>query len=234
MIKNRHIKNSKHHLPKRLTSPHGSGIFSLDVCRAIIQYYDGDKGHQASYQTGDLGFGHIHYALIRNIKPNQILCIGSRKGYIPAICALACIDNNKGHVDFVDAGYDKDNKDHWSGIGWWKKVDPAKHFSFLGVNQRLTSYIMTTKTFAEKNPKKTYDYIYIDGNHSYTGVKLDYNLFWPKLSKNGLIVFHDVNVVYTPNLGFFGVWKLWKELKNKHNIIFPFPRESGLGIIQKS
>ena len=208
-------------------------INNISVSNRLIDYFNGNDGHQADSKTGNLGFGYIHYALIRNTKPNRILCIGSRKGYIPAICALACRDNNKGHVDFVDAGYDNRNKNHWSGIGWWKHNDPKKHFSFFNLNQFLTTYVMTTNTFAFLNPAYRYNYIYIDGDHSYQGVKLDYTLFWPRLKKHGFMVFHDVYVKYTNNLGHFGVWKLWKELKNRNKIVFPFPKDSGLGILQK-
>jgi hypothetical protein len=222
------------HFPYRMLFNFNKSIlYNRVVTSSIIKYYDGDEGHQTNLQTGNLGFGYIHYALIRNIKPDNILCIGSRKGYIPALCALACMDNKKGHVDFVDAGYDRDDKNHWSGIGWWKHIDPNKHFSFLNLNQFLTTHVMTSQKFAQQYPNNSYDYIYIDGDHSYQGVKLDYTLFWPKLTKNGFMVFHDVYVKYTKDLGYFGVWKLWKELKNRNKIIFPSPKESGLGILQK-
>lgn len=208
-------------------------LFNIVIANKIITYFNGDDGHQTDPRAGNLGFGYIHYAFIRNIKPNRILCVGSRKGYIPAICALACKDNGNGHVDFVDAGYDRCDKNHWSGIGWWKKVNPEKHFSLFDVSRYLTSHIMTTKKFAESHPHAWYDYIYIDGDHSYKGVKLDYTLFWPKLTKFGFMVFHDVYVKYTKDLGYFGVWKLWKEIKIGNKIIFPFPKHSGLGIVQK-
>jgi hypothetical protein len=210
-----------------------SSLTNTSISKKIITYFDGDDGHQTNPETGNLGFGNIHYAFIRNIKPNNILCIGSRKGYIPAICALACEDNKKGHVDFVDAGYNREDKNHWSGIGWWKKVDPDKHFSYLNLNTRISTYVMTTKEFVKQYPNRLYEYIYIDGDHSYKGVKLDYSLFWPKLTKYGFMIFHDVYVKHTKDLGNFGVWKLWRELKNNNKIIFPFPKDSGLGFIQK-
>jgi hypothetical protein len=209
-------------------------LVNMAYAKKIITYFNGDGGHQANADTGDLGYGYIHYALIRNSKPQRILCIGSRKGYIPAICALACQDNGIGKVDFVDAGYGREHKNHWSGIAWWKQIDPVKHFSFLHLNTIITTYVMTTKEFAQKYPKNTYDYIYVDGDHSSQGVNLDYRLFWPKLTKHGFMVFHDVCVKYTKTLGHFGVWKFWKKLRNKHTITFPFPKESGLGIIQKT
>lgn len=219
-------------LSKQLFGQNRSIIFNRAVTREIIKYYNGDEGHQADNTTGNLGYGFIHYSLILNLKPKRILCVGSRKGFIPAICALACQENKLGHVDFVDAGYGLKNKNHWSGIAWWKRVDPRKHFSRLDVNKFLTTYVMTSKEFVQKY-KYRYQYIYIDGDHSYKGVKTDYELFWPRLTKGGFMAFHDVAVKKTPELGDFGVWKLWQELKNSSKITFFEPKHSGLGILQK-
>jgi len=218
---------------KRLFGANRSILFNPTIMRAIINYYNGDEGHQTNAVTGNIGFGFIHLSLILNIKPRRVLCIGSRKGFIPALCALACAENGFGHVDFVDAGYGLEHAQHWSGVAWWKRVDPVKHFSFLDVNKTLTPYIMTTTKFAHTYPKYTYDYIYVDGDHSFEGVRTDYRLFWPRLSRGGVMVFHDIHVHQTKFLGKFGVWKLWKQLSVKNAISFLFPKESGLGIVQK-
>lgn len=218
-------------------------VFFMDVIRpsltsrflskTIINHFNGDKGHMVNEKDNFLGFGLLHYSLIRLIQPQRVLCIGSRKGFIPAILALACKDNRYGKVDFVDAGYgDEDNK-AWSGVGFWKKNDSKKHFQFLGLNKWLKSYIMTTEEFAKKCPNRKYEYIYVDGDHSYEGVKLDYELFWPRLNKNGFMVFHDIVVKEWGRLKGFGVWRFWEELGETNKISFSFPKESGLGILQK-
>ncbi len=219
-------------ISKSLFANNRSIVFNRANTRKLIEYYNGDEGHQTDGATGNLGYGFLHYALILNLKPERILCIGSRKGFIPAICALACQENGKGTVDFVDAGYGLENTNHWSGIAWWKRVNPQKHFSFLDVNQYITTHIMTTREFALKY-KHDYQYIYVDGNHSYKGVKTDYKLFWPKLDRGGFMVFHDVIVKKTPELGNFGVWKFWQELENTNKVTFIEPEHSGLGILQK-
>jgi hypothetical protein len=218
-------------LAKRLFGENRSIIFNRSICRSIIKYYGGDKGHLLNVNTGNLGYGFIHYAFILNHKPRRILCVGSRKGYIPSICALACQENKKGHVDFVDAGYDEKDKNNWSGIGWWRKTKSDYHFGFLNANKYLRAYIMTTKEFAKKW-HFNYDYIYIDGDHSYEGVKTDYKLFWKRLNKGGFMIFHDVNVKSQRGLPKFGVWKLWEEIKS-NKLTFLNPKHSGLGIIQK-
>ncbi len=38
---------------------------------------------------------------------------------------------------------------------------------------------------------ESFDLIYVDGDHSYEGVKKDIICCWPKLKKGGLMVFHD-------------------------------------------
>ncbi len=217
-----------------LVPVHQQTLIKKPISRTLVKYYDGDDGQQVNFTQFFLGFGLIHYAFIRNLKPTRILCVGSRKGYIPAILALACKDNAKGHVDFVDAGYDLDEPTkHWSGIGFWKVTNTQQHFSKIGVQNYITTHVMTTKAYAQKFTKKRYQYIYIDGDHSYEGVKLDYKLFWPKLDRGGFMVFHDVSAQGYLDGGAFGVHKFWKELSNKHTLTFPFPKQSGLGILQK-
>ena len=65
--------------------------------------------------------------------------------------------------------------------------------------------------------------LFIDGDHSYEGVKKDYELFWPKLEKGGFIVFHDATVKRWGKLKGFGVWKLINEIKDNGRIILPLP-----------
>ncbi len=215
---------------KRLFGKNRSIIFPRGITRKIIYYYDGSPYQMVDEKTGNLGYGMTHYGLLTALKPKRILCVGSRGGFIPAICALACQENENGVVDFVDAGYEEDDKNSWGGNGFWKKINPQKFFSFLDVNKYLNLYVMTTREFANRYVF-LYDYIYIDGNHSYRGVRLDYNLFWPRLRRGGLMVFHDVTV--KKELGrSFGVHKFWKELHRHKGITLPFAI-SGLGIIQK-
>ena len=70
--------------------------------------------------------------------------------------------------------------------------------------------------------KNSLDFIYIDGNHSYNGVKSDLELFYPKLKYGGVMMGddyhqHDLEKVF----GFdFGVKKAVDDFcfENKHNV----------------
>jgi predicted O-methyltransferase YrrM len=57
------------------------------------------------------------------------------------------------------------------------------------------------------------DLLFIDGDHSYNGVKMDFEMFSPLVGDNGLIALHDI-VAHPAEIG-CEVDKLWKELKNK-------------------
>jgi hypothetical protein len=207
-------------------------LIKRKISRTLIDEYFGHWGHGTDKKQFFLGFGLIHYALVRNVKPARILCIGSKQGFIPAILALACKDNGGGHVDFVDAGYDETNRvNHWGGVGFWNNIDIRNHFGKIGVARHITSFIMTTAKFDKKYPKRKYDYVYLDGDHSYWGVKKDFKYFWPRLTKDGFMVLHDISERGRLSEGVYGTERFWKEMTTKNKISFPL--NSGLGIIQK-
>ncbi len=207
-------------------------LFIRSIGRTIIDRYDGYQGQGAKGNTGYLGLGLVHYALVTALKPKRILCIGSKKGYIPIILALACKETGVGHVDFVDAGYGKnDTLHHWGGVGIWKNIDPKKYFSFLDSGTRITLYVMSTHEFIKKYNHR-YQYIYVDGDHSYQGVKDDFNFTWSRLDPGGVMLFHDVKPKRMLGQPTYGVWKFWQELRTSSRISLTNVG-TGLGMLQK-
>jgi predicted O-methyltransferase YrrM len=199
----------------------------------MVAFGADEYGHECSTQNANLGYGWIHYGLIRQQKPKRILCIGSRHGYIPAILAQACKDNDFGSVDFVDAGFDSDNEGGWTGVGYWKTREGKNCFNNFGLDNYITLFIITTLEFSKRYPDRVYDYIYIDGDHSFKGVALDFKLFLPRLTKGGYMIFHDICVKEKKPEGNYGVWKLWEKLEKQFKGIKINYPGSGLGIIQK-
>ena len=77
------------------------------------------------------------------------------------------------------------------------------------------------------------DFLFINGDHTYEGVKKDFEMYSSLVKKGGLIGFHDI-CVSAAGSG-CEVSKLWKTLKNKYNYkeIIENPKQgwAGIGLI---
>ncbi len=81
------------------------------------------------------------------------------------------------------------------------------------------------------------DLLFIDGDHSYDGVKKDFEMYSPLVSPIGMIAFHDILEHTKPP--YLGVSRLWEELKSKGGecVEFVGPRDDasellgGIGVI---
>lgn len=58
------------------------------------------------------------------------------------------------------------------------------------------------------------DFLFIDGDHTYEGVKQDFQMYSPLVKKGGLIAFHDINDTELHRSRNVYVAKLWYELKD--------------------
>ncbi len=79
-----------------------------------------------------------------------------------------------------------------------------------GVYDRVKHISLSSRDFS---PKDEYDLLFIDGDHSYSGVSLDYHKFELFVKKGGYIVFHDFG-------DHKGVTKFVTELHKENAIIF--------------
>jgi len=80
-----------------------------------------------------------------------------------------------------------------------------------------------------------YNWIFIDGDHKYEGVKADFENYYPMLAVNGVMVFHDI-VEHTSNPT-VSVHRLWNELKERYPLRYvefissPDQSMCGIGIL---
>lgn len=190
---------------------------------------DGAAEREHNARSDSAGFGSIHYGLVTNLRPERVLAIGSRHGYVPSILALALKTNGFGTIDFVDANYS--DVQHgvqiaYGGVENWHG-DAAGKFSCLGLRDVINVHIQRSSEFFAQCEAK-YGYIYLDGNHSYDGARYDFEQAVGIAAPGAFIVLHDV-CVEQPG---FGVNYLFAELDESsyHKVLIPaWP---GLGIVQ--
>jgi len=191
---------------------------------------DGAAEREHNARPDSAGFGLIHYGLVTNLRPERVLVIGSRHGYVPSILALALKANGFGTIDFVDANYSDTNHGAdiaFGGVENWHG-DPAEKFSCFELRDVMNFHIQRSSEFFSKCHSK-FGYIYLDGDHSYEGSRFDFEQSLEIAASGALILLHDVAVT---QLG-FGVNRLFAELEeNLYNKIF-ISAWPGLGIIQR-
>jgi hypothetical protein len=198
-------------------------LLNRDVYDIIKRHYYTPNQNRGNSEYS-FGFGLIHYALIRNVRPERVLCVGSLKGYMPALCALACKDEGRGHVEFVDEGGLT-----WGGGGRWQALDEQglhDYWKPLGVEDYIETHVCRIEDYSLGQ----YQYVHIDADHSYEGAKSEFALIWPHLDRGGLYTFHDINWRLQSAWGRFGVKDFWKELGGEK---LALPISAGLGIVRK-
>jgi predicted O-methyltransferase YrrM len=56
------------------------------------------------------------------------------------------------------------------------------------------------------------DFLFIDGDHSYEGVRKDFEMYSPLVRGSGLVAFHDITPCPPPK----EVFKFWNEVKGSY------------------
>ncbi len=211
--------------------------------------------------TEHMGDGLIVYSIIQHMRAKTCVCIGSGGGFIPRLMTQARLDLHKQNI------FEGNPDINWGDIGVTYIVDACNGIG--GPNDLENEESYYHKQFQPRLIKSTseeayynffvlqdikIDVLFIDGDHSYEGVKLDFDLYSNIISDKGIIIIHDTDPNYEENLiisedskkdhyRFDGPSKLVKELEknplynliNLHNFrILPNkPSSSGITVINK-
>lgn len=105
----------------------------------------------------------------------------------------------------------------------------AQKRSFIRDDSHSAATLEKVKTALGGKPV---DFLFIDGDHSYEGVKLDFEMYHGLVRSGGLVAFHDI--APNPEVREYGVARFWQELKKSHRtheFIDPHPvGPAGMGI----
>lgn len=155
------------------------------------------------YHMGD---GLLIYSFVQYMRAKVCVCLGSGGGFIPRIMTQARLDL---HDEMI---FDGDNHPSWGDIGATYVVDAANGVggytdwtsedSFFRRKFQPRIILDTTENafynFFVKEDIKI-DYLHIDADHSYEGVKQDFQLYSKLVAPHGLISIHDTDGKYEEN-----------------------------------
>lgn len=104
-------------------------------------------------------------------------------------CGAARVNGHVYGYDIWDTHGEQNQFEHWSSKEKCEEyLHSKKHtnFELTKINSRTVEFKELIKT---KHPR--IDLAFIDGCHSYNGIKNDFEAIYPQLSETGIIVFHD-------------------------------------------
>ena len=173
------------------------------------------------------------YELIKSENPKTVLEIGTDKGGTLYLwCQAAAEDATILSIDLSSRSrYSPQRRELYAKF--IKSTSQKLHFLPFSSHDPST-VDKATALFGGKQ----IDYLFIDGDHTYEGVKSDYYMFNDMVKKGGLIAFHDIKTVRED----CGVRELWEEVTKEMNKADYWeyaendygPLGAGIGVIRKT
>jgi predicted O-methyltransferase YrrM len=198
-------------------------------------------GHREQPSRLNIGFGFVYYGLVRALRPNHIIVIGSGFGFSVACLALGLKDNDAGQLTFVDPSYSLLRNGPLKTVGgvnnWSDPEATRQHFARFGVDKYIEHHKLTAEAFfAQYDNLKlpSIDLAFIDGNHSYKNVKHDFLQTLRHSHKNTYMLLHDTNIYVREMIRHSGVKRWLKALRSEKNAFefVDFPFDSGVALIR--
>jgi hypothetical protein len=185
------------------------------------------KFEPRSLQQPNAWVGHMPFAywLIETLRPAVFVELGTHTGNSYFSFCQSISENKTGTQAYA--------VDTWKGDGHAGFYEESVFKSVQLTNQDYEPFSTLLRTTfddaSEYFENKSIDLLHIDGLHTYEAVKHDFETWLPKMSNNGVILFHDTNVKHES----FGVSQLWSELSQRYNAL-EFYHSNGLGILDLS
>ena len=184
-----------------------STLINTDLVKNVITN-NGEEGsvpYRWTHGANDveMGDGLLVYSFIQFIRAKTCVCIGSGGGFIPRIMTQS-------RKDMWEMGVFGGNSDvSWGDIGCTYVVDANNGIggkSDIGDEESFFRKHFHPRVILETSERAFYDffirqgiridYLHIDGDHSYEGVKKDFELYSTIMNPNGIISIHDTDSEY--------------------------------------
>ena len=190
------------------------------------------SSHGAENGGTFLGAGILYYALAYALAPSICVCLGSGGGFVPRLMRQAQRDLKLAHsrTILVDGAQQvsPSRKEIWGSPHWIGEE------STFRTNYPDVEIIMDLTAAAYEEyfvPQRVViDYLHIDADHHYDGVKLDWELYKSLVSDTGVITLHDTVNYREP----CGVPRLLEEIRSggEYDVV-NFPVAYGTAVVKK-
>lgn len=177
-----------------------------------------------------LGAGILYYALAYLLRAQTCVCLGSGGGLVPRLMRQAQRDLGleESRTFLVDAGGDVAPDHRIWGKPCWGPPDSTFRTNYPDV-EILLSYTSAAhrEVFVPRGIQ--IDFLHIDADHHYEGVKQDWDLFSPLVRDSGVITLHDT-INYRPPCG---VHQLLDEVRRDSCYeVVTFPVSYGTAVVR--
>ena len=175
---------------------------------------------------GKAWVGHTPFAywLVAALKPKTLVELGTHGGGSYFSFCQSVIDNKLDTKTYAIDTWMGEKQAGFYSESLFKKV---MDFNIEHFDNFSTLMKMTFDEALNEFDDNSVDLLHIDGFHSYEAVSNDFRTWYPKLSKEAIVLFHDTHEI-KPG---FGVHQFWDELKKEHHEqCFEFKHSHGLGM----
>jgi len=165
---------------------------------------------------------------VHNLQPKLVVEIGTKNGGTFMIWNEVT-DAESISVDLVEGIHGGIDRDKFESRNKNFKEWYGSRCTFIEGNSHESS---TYDTLVNALKGRQIDFLFIDGDHTYEGVKQDYEMYSGLVKRGGYIAFHDINDTQRHRDRNVYVGKLWNELTG-NKIEFNVNSDwAGIGVIE--
>jgi predicted O-methyltransferase YrrM len=172
------------------------------------------------------------YGLVRSMKPAVCVEIGSAQGRSTCFIGKALKDNGAGVIYAIDPHSTTQWNDA-NSVDTYEVI--RRNLARVGLNEFVRIQRSTSRE-AVAGWSHPIDILFIDGDHSYEGVKADWDLFTPHVSQFGVVIFHDTLWEYQRDSKWYrpdvGVPRFVEELRLEGYPVITLNRDYGVSLVQ--
>ena len=148
--------------------------------------------------------------LVKKNRPSVVMEIGTKKGgtfyvwsrFLQSVSKMISLDLPGGRFG---GGYSKNH------ISFFNHFSSDKEMHFIRENSHLES---TKREVLKVLGSDQIDFLFVDGDHTYEGIKKDFEMYEPLVAEGGIIAFHDI-CPHPPETD-CEVNRFWDEIKEEH------------------